>query len=112
MKGVWKIPFSIFDIRAIQFSCILQTTLRMFLIFEMRQYQTRRVSLNSPENVLLSRHTGFFALSLMSASAPLSDLALHLMEGRRFLPAVILGLFYALVLGADTSLLGCLMVTE
>ena len=49
-------------------------------------------SFNSPENVLLSLQTGFLALSLMSASAPLSDLDLppgHLMEGRSF-PAVIL----------------------
>ena len=50
-------------------------------------------SFNSPENVLLSLQTGFFARSLMSASAPLSDLDLppgHLMEGRRCRPAVIL----------------------
>ena len=72
---------------------------------------------NSPENVLLSLQTGLLARSLMSASAPLSDLDLppgHLMEGRRF-PAVMLWLLaglYALVWGADTSLLGYLMVTE
>lgn len=55
--------------------------------------------MNSPENVLLSLQTGLLALSLMSASAPLSDLALHLMEGRRCRPAVILllGLLFALV---------------